>query len=158
MVAMASPSRDRKVAGDADISRDEAPDCIHDLGGLLIVRVVPGAFDDLESRVGDPCRELTLVLGWEHEVVPPGHHQRRYLDLAETLHHGPALHHLAEAEDLRLRPPLRATLREDHAHGREEARVGVVRTPEAHQRRVELPGRDPTGEPAPSKLYLHAAE
>jgi hypothetical protein len=65
---------DSNVPGDADFCWDEVPDCRHDLGGPLIVRVVPGALDDLESRVGDPGCELTLVLGWEHEVVPAGHH------------------------------------------------------------------------------------
>jgi hypothetical protein len=54
---------------------DELPDCLHDLVGLLLVRVVTGALDDPEARPPDLGRQLTLSFRREHEVVTSRNHQ-----------------------------------------------------------------------------------
>ena len=56
------------------VGADEVSDGLHDLGGLLQVRTVTSALDDPEARIGDPGRQLELMLRREHEVVTPGHH------------------------------------------------------------------------------------
>jgi hypothetical protein len=56
------------------VGADEVSDGLHDLGGLLQVRTVTSALNDPEARIGDPGRQLELMLRREHEVVTPGHH------------------------------------------------------------------------------------
>jgi len=98
------------------------------------VGVVAGAFDDLEARVGYASRESELMLGREQEVVPSRDHQRRYRDLAEPVHHGPAVEELAASEDERFGSRLRAPPAPDHfACQHSDAGVVVVRTTEFHQ-------------------------
>jgi hypothetical protein len=134
------------------------PDGGHDLGGLLGVRIVAGAVDDLHARLGDAGRQLALTLGREHEVIPPGQHQRRHGDLAEAVHDRPAVEQVAAGEDERLRPVPGAPPAFDRSPCSQPqgGLVGVgARNPHGHG--DVLMGGELAGEPAPDQFHLLGA-
>src|SRR5215468_5367482 len=133
----------------------EVPDGRHDLGGLFRVRAVACAVDDLEARIGEAGRQLLLTAWREHEIVIPGHHQRRDRDLAEAVHDRPGLEQVAAGEDERLRPVLRAPPALDLLMGSQpQAGAVIVRGPDPHGHGDILMARELAVEPAPDQFHL----
>ncbi len=119
---------------------------------------VAGVLDDPEASSGDPRGQLFLAVGWEHEVLPSRHHQRRDSDLGEAVLHRPAFDQMATSEDERLRPRLRAPPAVDHGFGhRPQERSVVVRASDPHGHRIELSLGEFAVEPASDQLHLLVA-
>ena len=67
------------------------PATLSEVSGLLILRVMPGALDQLELCVWQSICKDGLVFGREKEIVTACHYQGGRLDLTKPVHHRPAI-------------------------------------------------------------------
>lgn len=99
--------------------------------------------------------QLALAVGREDEVLTAGHDQRRYGDLAETVHDRPAWEQATVGEDEHLRADPHAPRAVDHrAQAVSPAGVVGVGISDAHEDGEVLPGGELAAEPASDQLGL----
>jgi hypothetical protein len=126
--------------------------------GLLGLRVVAGALDDLQTGIGDAGGEHGLVLRRKQPVIAAGQHQRWDLDFAKPVHDVPALIQLGEAKEEWLGPGFHAQCREEHVWYLRGAEIGIIGAGQLARIGNHLLWLDLAVAPAAGNLYRLRAE